>query len=66
MDPRPPLTKDEKLALARRAFREFSLECFWSADPNTRIEEAHIPVVVRGLRRHGGHAGYRIAAELCR
>ena len=66
MDARPPLTKEEKLELARRVFKEWSARCFWSSDPNAQINEEDIPFVVRGLRRNGGHEGYRIASDLCR
>ena len=55
----------QRLELARRAFKEFSVQCFWSWSENTEITEDTIPLIVRGLRLHGGHQGYRIAAELC-
>jgi len=57
--------RERRLALARKAFKEFYAQCFWSADPGLPILEEHIPFVTRGLRLHGGHRGYRIAAELC-
>ena len=57
--------RQRRLELARQAFQEFSAQCFWSSDPNLEINEVDIPFVVRGLRLHGGHKGYRIAAELC-
>ena len=55
-----------RLELARQAFRDFYAQCFWSYRPDAEITEAKIPLVVRGLREHGGLAGYRVAAELCR
>ncbi|MBI2925459.1 MAG: hypothetical protein HYY24_07115 [Verrucomicrobia bacterium] len=55
-----------RLEIARRAFQEYFAQCFWSSDPNIVIQEEDIPFVVRGPRYHGGHKGYRIAAELCR
>ena len=55
-----------RLELARSAFREFHAQCFWSYRPDAEMTEEKIPLVVRGLREHGGLAGYRIAAELCR
>jgi hypothetical protein len=54
-----------RLDLARRAFKEFFTQCFWSYDPNLVVTEEHIPLVIRELRHYGGHKGYRIAAELC-
>ena len=54
-----------RIELARRAFRDFHAQCFWSYREDAEITEAKIPFVIRGLREHGGLAGYRIAAELC-
>lgn len=54
-----------RLALARRAFKEFYAKCFWSYRDDLEITEEFIPFVIRGLREHGGMAGYRIAAQLC-
>ena len=62
----PPASRQDRLELARRAFREFSAQCFWSAPADWEITEVDIPLIVRGLRRHGGHKGYRLAAKLCR
>ncbi len=55
-----------RLELARRAFKEFYAQCFWSSDPTLIVEEADIPWIMRNLRLHGGHEGYRIVSELCR
>jgi hypothetical protein len=55
-----------RLDLAKKAFREFYAQCFWSYREDTEITEDKIPFVIRGLREHGGLAGYRMAAELCR
>jgi hypothetical protein len=55
-----------RLDLARKAFREFYPQCFWSYREDAEITEDKIAFVIRGLREHGGLAGYQIAAELCR
>jgi len=52
------------VALARQAFREFYARCFWSYAADLHIEEKDVAFVVRGLRLHGGKAGYPVAAEL--
>ncbi len=57
--------RQRRLELARRAFQEFYAQCFWSAPADFEVTEADIPIIVRGLRLHGGHKGYRIVAELC-
>jgi hypothetical protein len=58
--------RQHRLELARKAFKEFSAQCFWSAPADLEVTEADIPFIIRGLRLHGGHRGYRLAAELCR
>jgi hypothetical protein len=55
-----------RLELAQKAFREFSAQCFWSAPTDLEVTEADIPFIIRGLRLHGGHKGYKIVDELCR
>jgi hypothetical protein len=55
-----------RVELARRAFKQFHAQCFWSYREDAEITEEKIPFVVRGLREHGGLAGYRAASELCR
>jgi hypothetical protein len=57
--------RQRRLELARRAFREFYAQCFWSYREDAEITEDKIAFVIRGLREHGGLAGYRIAAGLC-
>lgn len=59
-------TQDRRLAIARRAYRDFFAQCFWSSDPNRRIEEADLPWIIRNLRENGGHRGYHVVEQLCR
>lgn len=59
-------SRQRRLELARKAFRDFHALCFWSYREDAEITEDKIPFIVRGLREHGGAAGYRVAAELCR
>jgi hypothetical protein len=60
------LEETERLQVAAQAFREFYAECFWYLRPDLSIDEAAIPEIVRGLRRHGGRRGFLLAARLCR
>ena len=55
-----------RLELARKAFRDFYAQCFWSYREDAEITRDKIPFVIRGLRKNGGQAGYHVAAELCR
>ena len=57
--------RQRRFELARKAFKEFYAQCFWSYREDAEITEDKIPFVIRGLREHGGLAGYQIAAELC-
>ena len=61
-----PELLQRRLELARRAFREFYVQCFWSWQEDPEITEETIPLIVRALRIHGGAKGYYVAAELCR
>lgn len=54
----------ERLALAREAFRLFRTRCFWFLRPDLEVTAAHLPLIVRGLRLNGGHAGVLMAARL--
>jgi hypothetical protein len=55
-----------QLDLAKKAYREFYAQCFWSYREDAEITEDKIEFVIRGLRENGGLAGYQVAAELCR
>jgi len=50
---------------ARRAFRRFHSECFWSYDPEYQISADDINWVAAQLRRHGGHDAWKAASKLC-
>lgn len=56
--------REQRLARARRAFREHFAACFWSSDPAMEITEADIPFVIAGLRKNGGHKEWREAQAL--
>ena len=51
---------------ARRVYRRFHAECFWSFDPDYRIELSDVDWVAEQLRRHGGRDAWEIARKLCR
>jgi hypothetical protein len=58
--------RERRLELERQAFKEFHAQCFWHWQEHPEITEATIPLIVRGLRIHGGARGYEVAAQLCR
>jgi hypothetical protein len=51
---------------ARRAYRRFYIECFWSFDPDYRVELCDLPWVAAQLRKHGGREAWLVARRLCR
>jgi hypothetical protein len=58
--------RQRRLELARKAFKEFYAQCFWSYREDVEITEEDIPWVLRELRHNGGHRGYRVVGEICR
>ena len=55
---------ESRAELARRLFREFYAACFWHLKPDLVVTEEVIPIIVRGLRTHGGRRGLLAAAQL--
>ncbi len=51
---------------ARRAYRQFHTQCFWSFDPALRITRAEVPWVAERLMTFGGREGLERGAKLCR
>jgi hypothetical protein len=57
-----PQDQQERVELANQLFREFHTRCFWHSPRDLVITEELIPFVIKGLRTHGGHRGFRLAA----
>ncbi|MBM3779190.1 MAG: hypothetical protein FJW23_13310 [Acidimicrobiia bacterium] len=55
-----------RLREARRAFRRFHAQCFWSSDPDYRVTARDVPWVAEQLMKFGGRAGWERGARLCR
>ncbi len=51
---------------ARRMYRRFHAECFWSFDPDYRVGSSDVAWVADQLRKHGGRAAWEAAGKLCR
>ena len=51
---------------ARRMYRRYHAECFWSFDPEYRIGLSDISWVADQLRKHGGRDAWEAAGKLCR
>ncbi len=55
-----------RLREARRAFRRFHAQCFWSSPDDYVVSSADIPWVARQLMTYGGREGWQIGSRLCR
>ena len=51
---------------ARKAFKRFYAECFWSSPPSLTIGLSDIDWVCDRLKRHGGRDAWEVAVQLCR
>jgi hypothetical protein len=51
---------------ARRAFRRFHAQCFWSFDPDYGVGPSDVNWVARQLRKNGGREAWEVARKLCR
>jgi hypothetical protein len=59
-----PRNPHDRLELANLLYREFHTRCFWHCPRELVITAELIPFVVKGLRTHGGHRGFKLAAKL--
>lgn len=55
-----------KVREARRAYRRFHAECFWSYDPEYTIGPTDVEWVAEQLRKTGGREAWVVAGALCR
>lgn len=51
---------------ARRLYRRFHAECFWSFDPDYRVTLTDVPWVAQQLRKNGGREAWEAARKICR
>jgi len=64
--PTAPLSDAERLRIAQEAYRQYSTQCFWFMDEDMIVTEENLPLVIEGLKLHGGHQGWKIGQALCR
>ncbi len=55
-----------KVREARRAYRKFHPQCFWSYAPTLKITAADIAWVSQQLMKQGGREAWQVGAKLCR
>jgi hypothetical protein len=63
-DTSTPHSREERLELANRLFREYHTRCFWHSPRDLVITADLLPFVVEGLRKHGRHRGFILAGKL--
>ncbi len=51
---------------ARRAYRRFHTQCFWSFDPDYQVTARDVGWVGDQLMKHGGREAWDTGARLCR
>jgi len=49
---------------ARRAFRVYKTQCFWSFNPDWKIHEDQVPLIIQTLRTEGDAKTHAIAKRL--
>lgn len=67
---RRSLTSEEakrmiKIREARRAFKDFYAQCFWSFDENYIVKQDDVSWVIEQLRKHGNRLAWHVADKLC-
>lgn len=50
---------------ARRAYRRFHANCFWSFRPDYDIGLSDVAWVCEQLRKHGGRDAWEVSRKLC-
>ncbi len=51
---------------ARRAYKRFHTQCFWSSPKDYVVQKEDIAWVAKQIMTHGGREGWHSGAKLCR
>ena len=54
----------EVLKEVQKIFSEMHTRCFWYMRSDVKLTVEHIPIILGGLRLHGGHKGYQRARDI--
>jgi len=60
-DDSPPT---EILERAQELFKQNYARCFWHLKPDLIVTQDDLPIIIKGLRAHGGRSGFLAAAML--
>lgn len=71
MRSRRALSSDQACAMvrvreARRAYRDYFAQCFWSCSPDLRITAADVDWVAERLMKYGDRKAWEKGTQLCR
>lgn len=55
-----------KIREARRAYRKYHAQCFWSYRPDLKITASDVSWVADQLKKQGGREAWQLGAKLCR
>jgi hypothetical protein len=53
-----------KAGRAQELFEQFYTQCFWHLKKDLKITPELLPIVIKGLRKHGGLKGMALAHKL--
>ena len=51
---------------ARRAFRKYYHQCFWSCDPDYKVEQKDLKWIGLQLQKNGDRELWKLGLKLCR
>ena len=54
-----------RLREARRAYKQFMTQCFWSFDPDYKISYSDIDWIIDQLKKNGSRKAWEVAKRLC-
>ena len=55
-----------RLREARRLYKKYHTQCFWSYDPQYVVKLSHIPWLCEQLMKNGNRKLWMLGAKLCR
>jgi hypothetical protein len=55
-----------KVREARKAYRKYHAQCFWSYRPDLEINLGDVPWVAEQLMKQGNRDAWQLGAKLCR
>lgn len=57
--------EEHRLGRAQEIFKQFYAQCFWHYRKDLKVTKENLPLILDGLKKHGGTKGMLLAEELC-